>query len=68
VSSSGVTSTYNCGDCDWGGCSGHEVTLQLRHTSDTFTYKDERGTETVFGMAEMRNLIAMATGLLGDDE
>jgi hypothetical protein len=66
MSRSWVTATYNCYDCNWGSCPGHEVTLELSHTSDMFTYKDDRGTEAVLSIPEMQNLISMANELLED--
>jgi hypothetical protein len=67
MSRSSITKTYECLlGCNWGSCSGHEVTLELSHTSDIFTYRDDRGKETLFDIEGMRNLIAMATELLED--
>lgn len=30
---------YTCGgDCNWGGCGGHESKLQIQDTADTYSY------------------------------
>jgi hypothetical protein len=33
---------YECdGSCYWGMCGGHDITLEVQDTSDTFTYSSD---------------------------
>ena len=66
MSSNSVARRAECGNggCDWGGCHGHDYVLEVRNTSDTFTfYKDGQDCNWPLSEEELELLIQLAIEL-----